>query len=500
MKVTLINPNIISQKGDFFGSGIPFMPITLAYAAAYLQEQGHELTVIDAFGENPKKIAVKENLFIQGLSAEEIISRVPLNTEAIILYASLVITHQAVLRLMAEIRKKFSLPLIILENIHSVVGYSLLTMQEDFFKAGADFLVLGDPEKRCAEILDCLGRKRMPISDGLIFKWKGERGKEKKVVQPNKTFPDDLDELPFPVWELFPIKNYWALDYSHAPIKKSYLPLLTSRGCPSQCEFCITPLLMGKIWRARSAKNVVDEIEVYIKRFGVREFHIEDFNPTVDKKRIVKICQEIIYRRLNVELKIVAGTKAETIDTFTLDWMKKAGFTYVSISPESGSKRVLEKIKKVFDYEHGLDLVRHMHKLGITSQACFVIGFPGEEKSDRCLSRQYIKRLVKAGIDEIALFVMTPIPGSAACEYSPLGYKNLSQLTFSPIWRKAYRSLGGYRRNTYLLFLLWKLRYHPFKLLRHPFNVLTKRFNTKMEMALWRVLRMHFKVWGGKRL
>lgn len=503
MKVTLINPNIISQKGDFFGSGIPFMPITLAYAAAYLQECGHELTVIDAFGENPKKITVEGNLFIQGLNVKEIISRIPSDTEAIVLYASLVITHQAVLRLLREIRKIFSVPMIILENIHSVVGYSLFTMREDFFRAGADFLVLGDPEKRCAEILDCIGRKRMPTSDGLIFKWKenqGKKGNTKIIVRPNKTFPKDLDELPFPAWELFPIKNYWALDYSHAPITNSYLPLLTSRGCPSQCEFCITPLLMGKIWRARSAKNVVNEIEQNIKRFGVREFHIEDFNPTVDKKRIMEICQEIILRRLKVELKIVAGTKAETIDIFTLDWMKKAGFSYVSISPESGSKNVLEKMKKVFDHEHGLRLVRHMHKLGITSQACFVIGFPGEEKSDRCLSRKYIKRLVKAGIDEIALFVMTPIPGSAACEYSPLGYKNLSQLTFSPTWRKAYRSLGRYRRNTYLLFLLWKLRYHPFKLLRHPVNVLTKRFNTKMEMALWRVLRMHFKIWGGREL
>lgn len=507
MKVTLINPNIISQKGDFFGSGIPFMPITLAYAAAYLQKNGHQLTVIDAFGEAPKKITVERNLFVQGLNAREIISRIPSNTEAIVLYASLVITHQAVLRLLGEIRKTFSVPVVILENIHSVVGYSLLTMQKDFLKAGADFLVLGDPEKRCAEILGGLGDKNkrkkneinMPKSDGLIFVQKGKK-EEKKVVRPNKTFPKDLDELPFPAWELFPIKNYWALDYSHAPIKKSYLPLLTSRGCPSQCEFCITPLLMGKVWRARSAKNVVDEIESSIKKFGVREFHIEDFNPTVDKRRIVEICQEIIRRGLSVELKIVAGTKAETIDTHTLDWMKKAGFTYVSISPESGSKRVLEKMKKVFNHEHGLSLVRHMHKLGITSQACFVIGFPGEEKSDRCLSRQYIKRLVKAGIDEIALFVMTPIPGSAACEYSPLGYKNLSQLTFSPTWRKAYRSLGRYRRNTYLLFLLWKLRCHPFKLLRHPVNVLTKRFNTKMEMALWRVLRMHFKIWGGREL
>ena len=264
MKVTLINPNIISQKGDFFGSGIPFMPITLAYAAAYLQERGHELTVIDAFGENPQKITVEGNLFIQGLDINEIISRVPSDTEAIILYASLVVTHQANLQIIKKLKEKFSVPLLILENIHSVVGYSLLTMHEDFLNAGVNFIILGDPERRCAEILDCLKKKKMPTSDGLIF-----LHNEKKIIRPNKKYARDLDLLPFPAWEMFPIKNYWALDYSHAPIKKSYLPLLTSRGCPSQCEFCITPLLMGKIWRARSAKNVVNEIEDYIKRFEI---------------------------------------------------------------------------------------------------------------------------------------------------------------------------------------------------------------------------------------
>jgi len=181
-------------------------------------------------------------------------------------------------------------------------------------------------------------------------------------------------------------------------------------------------------------------------------------------------------------------------------WMKKAGFSYISISPESGSKRILQKMNKNFDYEHGLNIVKYMHTIGITSQACFVIGFPGEEKHDLKLTRKYIKQLVKAGIDEIALFVMTPIPGSKASEYSSLGYKNLSQLTFSPKWRKTYRSLSKYRTKTYLLFLLWKLRYHPLKLFKNVYNVATKKFNTKMEMALWRVIRTNIKGIMGKRL
>lgn len=492
MKLTLINPNIITQKGDFFGTGIPFMPITLAYTAAYLREKGHQIQVIDAFGENPRKLTETKNFFIQGLSLKEIIGKVEPDTEAVILYASLVITHQANLKIIRLLREKFSekpdLPIIVIENVHSVVGYSLLKVHDDFLNAGADYLVLADPEEKCSKLLGYIKAKKRPEFGGIVYK-----DGQKKVIRPNSGYPGNLDKIPFPAWGLFPIRNYWDLAYSHAPMNRPYLPLLTSRGCPNNCEFCITPQLFGKLWRPRSPKNVADEIEYYGKKFMVKEFHIEDFNPTVSKERIKELCREIIRRGLKVNLKIAAGTKAETIDNETISLMKKAGFSYISISPESGSPRMLEKMNKKFDHRHGIEIVKHMNKIGMISQTCFVIGFPGETNYDLQLTRRYIKKLVQAGIDEIAIFVMTPIPGSRAWNYSPLGYKNLSQLTFSPKWRPAYERLSSYRRWTYFWFLIWKSVYHPEKMVRHLHNLMTKNFNTKIEMALWRVLRMHLK-------
>lgn len=507
MKLTLINPNIITQKGDFFGSGIPFFPITLAYTASYLRENHHQVQVIDAFGENPKKITETKEQFIQGLDTEEIINKIEKDTKVIIIYASLVITHNANLQLITQIRKQFTIPIIVLENIHSVVGYSLVKVKEDFFNVGADFLVLGDPEHKCLEIIKSIQTKQQikpkikqqlnqqSKIDGIIF-----QHNHKIITKPIKTYPKNLDILPFPAWDLFPIKNYWDLAYSHAPMTNNYLPLLTSRGCPNNCEFCITPFLLGKTWRPRSPKNVVDEIQYYINKFNVKEFHIEDFNPTVNKERIIEICQEIINRNMNINIKIAAGTKAETLDENTLTWMKKAGFSYVSISPETGSEELLKKMNKKFDHQHGINIVKHMYNIGITSQACFVIGFPGETTHDLNLTKKYIKELVKAGIDEIAIFIMIPIPGSNASAYSPLGYKNLSQLTFSPKWINTYKELNHYRTKIYASFLLWKLRYHPKKIAQHFKNILTKNFNTKIEMALWRVTRMNLKGKIGKTL
>jgi radical SAM superfamily enzyme YgiQ (UPF0313 family) len=495
MKITLINPNVVTQKKDFFGSGIPFMPITLAYTASYLKKKGFLINIIDAFGENPKHIDSNDEQFIQGLTTKEIINKIPKNTDAIIIYASLVITHNASIKIIKEIRKNNNKPIIVIENIHSVVGYSLLKVKDEFLDVGADYLVMGDPERRCENILKSIKKKYIPNIDGIIYK------KEKEiVVRKTKIFSKEINEIPFPLWELFPIQNYWEISYSHAPFKKKYLPLLTSRGCPNNCEFCITPLLSGMKWRPRTYKNVIDEIEYYMKKFEVKEFHIEDFNPTVDKKRIKQICEEIIKRKININLKIVAGTKAETLDNEIIDLMKKAGFSYVSISPESGSKKMLKIMNKDFDYKHGLKIVSHMNKVGITSQACFVIGFPKETKKDLKLTTKYIIDLTKKGIDEIGVFIMTPIPGSRAFNYSPLGYKNLSQLTFSPKWRNNYNKLNKYRIKIYITFIILKGIYHPFKLIKSILNILIKNFNTKTEMALWRVIRMHIKSKIGGRL
>ena len=95
--------------------------------------------------------------------------------------------------------------------------------------------------------------------------------------------------------------------------------------------------------------------------------------------------------------------------------------------------------------------------------------------------------LTRVGVDEIALFIITPVPGSAIYEQLQ-GYKSLSELNFSPTWREDYQRLSRFRLQLYARFLFWKLRYHPLKLLRQPVNFLRRRFETKMEMVPYRAI------------
>jgi radical SAM superfamily enzyme YgiQ (UPF0313 family) len=306
----------------------------------------------------------------------------------------------------------------------------------------------------------------------------------------------DLDALPFPAWDLFPLENYWKLRYAHGPVTESrWIPLMTSRGCPYPCGFCVVPETNQLKWRSRSAENVCMEMRYWHDRLGVREFHVEDLNPTVDEQRMRKLSEAIVANDLHVTWKIVAGTKLDILkDMTTLAIMARAGCRYISFSPESGSPSVLKKMNKPFKHDVAIELTKTMNRLGIRSQACFVIGYPEEVDADRVLTRQYLHRLVKAGLDEVALFICTPAPGSALFG-SEQGYESLSELSFSPAWRQTFAFLNNYRLGTYARFLFWKLIYHPVKFLQQPFYFLSRRFHTKMEMTPYRALAVTFHRW-----
>jgi radical SAM superfamily enzyme YgiQ (UPF0313 family) len=238
-----------------------------------------------------------------------------------------------------------------------------------------------------------------------------------------------------------------------------------------------------RTWNHRSPKNIVDEIEILIKKYNVKEFHFEDLNPTVNEKHTIELCQEIIRRSLNIKWKIVSGTKVESIKLHsTLDLMKKSGCSYISISPESGSEKVMKLINKPFNIKHAISLVKHMNKIKIKTQACFVLGFPGETENDINL----------AGLDEIAIFIITPIPGSEIFN-NFTGYNSLTELNFSPIWRSDYKKLNFFRLKLYIYFILIKLFMFPIKFFRQIINFFTRRFETKMEMVPYKFIKWQIR-------
>jgi anaerobic magnesium-protoporphyrin IX monomethyl ester cyclase len=498
MHITLINPNIVSQKDDFSGSGIPYLPVGLACLAAHLRERGHDVRVIDAFGLAPDRIRSTRTHVIQGLNAEETVARIPGDTEAIGFYAHLTVTHRALLDIIRAARTRFpELPTLVLENADKVNSYSLRRVSSDFFALDVDHIVLGYLERRTERLLDALrAGDAAPDLDGVMSRARGGRFRPPEDDGPNA----DLDGLPFPAWDLFPVENYWKLGYAHAPLTaRRYLVLLTSRGCTFDCGFCITPEVNARRWHARSAENVADEIQEMQKRFGVDEFHIEDVNPTLDRKRIVRLSQILIERKLNVTWKLAQGTKLESLDEETVETMTRAGCRYVSFSPESGSRRVLDLMGKPVDLAHALRVARWLKRSGAYSQACFVIGYPGEEAADRKATAALVRTLARIGVDEVAVFIITPMPGSRI--FLPMGgaERPFEDLTFTPTWRPDYRDLAASRKRIYLQYVLLKLVFHPLRTFGYAWSLITGRFQTKVEMTIYRKLRVLRLMAAGRR-
>lgn len=487
--ITLINPNLLVQRNDVFTTGIVYMPIGLAYFASALRKSGFCCNVIDTFGEKPNQLCCDENFFYRGLTPPEIMKKICSTTKVIVLYAIHLTHHRSLIDIIKNIRLRFPcIPIVIMENTQAVTAYSLRKVQEMFYGIGADYIITGEAEERGVELIKML-IGGASISD--IFKIDGIGFRKDGVVHytaPKRKITR-LDDLSFPAWDLFPLQNYWKLKYAHGPFEtKKYLPILTSRGCPYSCKFCVIPDTNDEKWRPRSAKNVVDEIEQNLNRYGVKEFHIEDVNPTVSRNRIHEFCKEIMNRRIDVIWKISAGTKVETLhDESTIEIMAKAGCRYISISPETGSSRLLKLMNKPFNLDIAIRLVKKMNTVGIRSQACFVLGYPDENDEDRHLTRKLVYELTKVGVDEIALFIITPVPGSAI--FNQFDYHNdYSRLNFSPTWRKDYKKINSFRVHLYQKFLLWKILYHPLKIAKQPRNFIRRSFETKMEMVPYRAL------------
>jgi anaerobic magnesium-protoporphyrin IX monomethyl ester cyclase len=494
-RIVCINPNLVLQKNDLFTTGIVFMPFGLAYFSGTLIKEGYNCQVVDAFGENPNQIWKEGDFVFRGLQPLEIVDQIKIGStetpKVFFIYAINLTYHCATLNIIKQLNNSFpSVPIAVLENTQAVTGYSLEEIQDEFYANGATYVVMGEPEERGVALIKYILSKRKNIAclniDGIGFL------KDDEIIYtPATNKIKNLDSLAFPAWELFPVQNYWKLKYAHGPqTSNKYLPILSSRGCPYSCRFCVIPKTNDLKWRFRTAIHVVDEMEYWLKKWDIKEFHFEDVDPTISDKRIQEMCLEIIRRDLPVRWKICSGTKVETIKSEkTIELMARAGCRYISISPESGSPKIMKLINKPFNYDHALKLIRKMNEVGIFSQTCFILGFPGEEHEDRMLTRKMVFEFTRAGVSEIALFIVTPVPGSDIFdEFS--GYKNYSQLNFSPTWRQDYNKINHFRVKLYGEFLWWKLRFHPVSILKQPFNFLLRKFNTKMEMTPYRAMHI----------
>lgn len=454
------------QKHDTFTTGIVYMPIGLAYFSGGLTKLGIEHEVLDLFGMDPHAISHSEDKWVFGKELRLACESLDIHPDSIVVYANQAANHSDLTTILVEVRSLYpNVEIHLLENSQAVTAYSLESIKSFFKNIGVTNVITGTP----ADQINTFTRR---ISNQPV-----------QIVHP------------VPNWDKFPIQNYWKYKLAHGPLTgERYLPVLTSYGCPWGCTFCVVPATNLRKWTPRDSDEICHEIRSSLEKYSVREFHFEDLNSSVSSQRMLELSSKL--KELSITWKIVAGTKAETLDSYeTLKALSISGLRYFSFSPESGSSSVRKEIGKRFNIIHSLRLIRWSRKLGIKTQACFVIGMPSEGFLDRFKSLFLIRVYTVLGIDEIAIFVISPMPGSELYKRFEV---DLSRISFSPTWRSDYKYLSHVRLYWYANFLLLKLVFHPVEFCKSVIRYFKKSFQLKMELAPFRSFQ--WKRWAKEGL
>ena len=241
----------------------------------------------------------------------------------------------------------------------------------------------------------------------------------------------DLDRLPFPDRDLIPWEWYLEAWYTRRP----FMNMMTSRGCPYHCEFCLWPQSMyGHQQRFRSLENVISEIRELVDRYGMKEINIDDGTFTTHKDRVIDFCQ----RLRNEKNKIIwtCNGRVDNLDDEMLSEMKASGCKMIRLGVESGSQQVLNKIKKGLTLQQIEDGVRLVKKHGIQALGGFMFGFPYDSKETVDQTIAFAKKISP---DQVQFSINMCYPGTLLYEFAKknnlLLAKNFREydMTYGPV-------------------------------------------------------------------
>jgi anaerobic magnesium-protoporphyrin IX monomethyl ester cyclase len=384
MKILLINPprynEIIGNNPEIIEEERGYNPpLGLLYLAGYLEKNsGHEISVLDAQ--------------VEELSYAQLKQRIELVSPDLVGISSMTMTLIDVIKT-AKIAKESTGAAIVLGGPH-VHLFPQETMSSDW----VDYLVLGEGEITFEKLLRNMDNlENLEKTPGIVFRRDG-----KAINTGPPALIDDLDALPFPARHLVPYKRYTSL------LSKGGLvtTIITSRGCPYRCSFCDRPVL-GKNFRARSPENVVDEIQQCVE-MGISEFLVYDDTFTIDKKRVLEICRQIVERNLKIGWDIRA--RVNTVDEEMIIALREAGCVGIHYGVEAGTEKVLKELNKGITIDEAKKVFKLTKKHGIDVLAYFMIGNPSETRED-ILTTFRVAKMLKP--DFIHMTILTPFPGTA---------------------------------------------------------------------------------------
>lgn len=266
---------------------------------------------------------------------------------------------------------------------------------------GADFVVRGEGEETISELYDHFEKgTSLDAIKGISYRTGGQ-----STHNPARERIGDINTIPLPAWELFPLRRYT----SSFRMKAFSLPVMSSRGCPHHCTFCYKSI-HGDKFRVRRPALVVDEIAHLKDRFGIEEFDIMDDSFASDPEAAMAICDDIISRKINLPWTLPSGIRISAVSERFLEKLKASGCYRVALGIESGNQGVLDSVRKGIRLEQARNAMKLLKKFRMKSVGYFIIGVPGETKET---IEDTIRFAIELDLDYAQFSKATPFPGTA---------------------------------------------------------------------------------------
>lgn len=440
MKVLFVVPPAQLQEryGRLKGAGAIYPSIGIAYLAAGLMQLGHEVRVLDAevLGVGLEAIRAETESFNPDLAGFQT-------------YCANLARCMECAQLIRSIKS----------DVRVVFGGVQATLfpEQSLANENVDFVVRGEGDRVLPELVRCLEAGTEPVAvRGLSWRRNGA-----VIHNPNQDLIHNLDELPHPALHLFPHARY----RSSAQLRgRKTMLIFTSRGCPYNCSYCSGDLIFGKSFRFHGTEWVMNEIDRLTGEFKVDSLQFYDETFTIDRERIIELCQAMIDRNLNLPWSCF--TRVDLVDLELLKMMKKAGCYQIFFGVETGVERLLTLIRKGTTLDQAREAFRLTHQVGIETVASFMLTLPTETIEETWISVRFGLELDP---DYVYWLTFTPYPGTDLAEFAARNgtiintdyssYNVFDSIAFLPLQRteqeiretitRAYRMF--YFRPSYML-------------------------------------------------
>jgi len=268
-------------------------------------------------------------------------------------------------------------------------------------KTGADTVVMGEGELTIVELLDALAaEKSLETVTGIAF-----RDGEKVLVNKRRPLIKDIDSIPFPAYELFPIEYYRLLRMPHVTNRDFVMPLLSGRGCPFQCTFCYR---MDKGFRPRSNEAIIEEIRFLKNRFGITYIAFSDELLMTSRERTVSICEDLIGNNLNI--KWDCNGRLNFAVPEVLNVMKRSGCVFINYGIEAMDDEVLKNMRKKLTTEQIIKGIEATLKAGISPGYNIIFGNIGDNRDTLNKGVEFLLKY-DDGAQMRTIRPVTPYPG-----------------------------------------------------------------------------------------